>query len=72
MIEQQQIELFKQQEWYDQWKDNCLKENENPNNLINNYCFKDLIMIGFIWMNTKEGYEFWSKIDNEWYKLVKE
>ena len=64
-------ELFKQQEWYDQWRDNCLRDYNEPDSIIKNYMPKRWINHAFPWEYTSEGAGFWAKIDDEWCKLVK-
>lgn len=38
--------------------------------IINNY--RQLFLFSFNWRKTKEGYKFWSNLDNKWFKYINE
>lgn len=55
---------------YESYIYNLKKDNITyPNNLLDLYKYTDeayFVAKGFIWRNTKEGYEYWEIINNEW------
>lgn len=66
------IFFLKRNDLYESYIYNLKKDNITyPNNLLELYKYTDenyYIAKGFIWYNTKEGYEYWEHINNEWIK----
>ena len=71
MTEQQQIELFEKQKWYDKWKDNCLKDDNEPEQIIKTYWPEGWIKFAFPWKYSNEGKDFWEEKDDEWCDLLR-
>lgn len=65
-------EWILKQPWLSQFVDNCIAAKNSPAMILSYFLGTEsanTVNDGFFWSNTPEGRDFWSKIDNEMFKV---
>lgn len=72
------LKEFKKQEGLrTSWSHDCDKFFSNSVSTVDSFCTNmksscDLIRYCFLWKDTKEGHDFWEKINNKWLAIFNE
>lgn len=63
-------EWLQKQEWYPQFRLNTYYDNSvrTAEKVLSGDCLKGTMVLSFVWEKTKQGWDFWNKVNDEFEK----